>query len=145
MRREAASLKNDLGQTDDPLLSFPALAVWPLPPKCLGTSCLKAYQLSEMKGGWFVGQFEPAILKSADFEAAVKYYRRGDQEPRHHHKIAEEITVIASGSVRMCGQIFHQGQIVCLAPGESTDFEALEDSITFVIKRPSVPGDKYPN
>lgn len=106
---------------------------------------MKAYQLSEMKGGWFAGRFEPTILRSDDFEAAVKYYRRGDQEPRHHHKIAEEITVIVAGSVRMCGQVFHQGQIVHLAPGESTAFEALEDSITVVVKRPSAPGDKYPD
>jgi hypothetical protein len=37
------------------------------------------------------------------------------------------------------------GTIVHLQPGESTDFEALEATLTVVVKRPSVKGDKYPD
>src|SRR4051794_26169559 len=104
---------------------------------------MRVHQLADMTGGWFAGRFQPTILHTGDFEAAVKYYRRGDVEPRHHHKIAEEITVVAAGTVRMCGQVFRQGEIIHLDAGDATDFEALEDSITVVVKRPSVAGDKY--
>jgi mannose-6-phosphate isomerase-like protein (cupin superfamily) len=104
---------------------------------------MKVESLSTMTGGWFVGSFSPAVLRSADIECAVKYYRRGDKEPRHHHKLAAEITVIASGRVRMCDREFAQGDIVCLDPGEATSFEALEDAVTVVVKHPSVPADKY--
>jgi len=104
---------------------------------------MQVHKLGEMVGGWFAGQFSPTVMKTGDFEAAVKYYKSGDREPRHHHKVAEEITVVASGSVRMFGRVFRQGEIVHLDPGDSTDFEALEDAITVVVKRPSVAGDKY--
>jgi quercetin dioxygenase-like cupin family protein len=100
-------------------------------------------RLSEMTGGWFVGDFSPTALQTTAFEAAVKHYRAGDREAAHHHKLAEEITVIVSGRVRMCGREFTAGDIVLLAKNESTGFEALEDTVTFVVKTPSVKGDKY--
>jgi hypothetical protein len=96
-----------------------------------------------MIGGWFVGDFAPVVLRSAEVETAVKYYRQGDKEPSHHHRLAEEVTVVAAGRVRMCGREFIGGDIIHLAPGESTAFEALEDTITVVVKRPSVADDKY--
>ncbi|MEX2316509.1 MAG: hypothetical protein WD669_05115 [Pirellulales bacterium] len=104
---------------------------------------MKIESLKNMVNGWFVGDFAPVVRRSAEFETAVKYYRQGDKEPRHHHKLAEEITVVARGRVRMCGQEFADGDIICLDPGDSTDFEALEDTITVVVKRPSVADDKY--
>lgn len=104
---------------------------------------MRTHKLTEMVGGWFVGQFHPAVLRTGHFETAVKYYQRGDREPLHHHKVAVEITVVASGEVRMCGQVFGKGDIIFLDPGDSTDFEALEDAITVVVKLPSVAGDKY--
>jgi mannose-6-phosphate isomerase-like protein (cupin superfamily) len=104
---------------------------------------MKVSSLKNMVGGWFVGDFSPAVLRSTDFESAVKYYRKGDKEPRHHHKMAEEVTVVAAGRVRMCDRVFEQGDIVHLEPGMSTAFEALEDAITVVVKRPSVADDKH--
>jgi quercetin dioxygenase-like cupin family protein len=99
--------------------------------------------LDAMKGGWFAGDFAPTLLRTSAFEAAVKHYRAGDREPSHHHRSAQEITVIAAGRVLMCGRELHQGDMVLLERHESTAFEALEDSITVVIKAPSVPGDKF--
>lgn len=104
---------------------------------------MRVHKLADMVGGWFAGHFNPTVLQTTEFEAAVKYYKRGDRESSHHHKVAEEITVVAAGSVRMFGQVFSQGAIIHLDPGDSTDFEALEDAITVVVKRPSVAGDKY--
>jgi mannose-6-phosphate isomerase-like protein (cupin superfamily) len=100
-------------------------------------------KLSDMTGGWFVGAFEPTLLRTSDFEVAIKAYRAGDREPAHHHRIAEEVTVIVSGRARMCGRELGQGEMVLLAPKDSTSFEALEDTVTVVVKRPSIPGDKY--
>lgn len=106
---------------------------------------MRVHKLTDMVGGWFVGHFSPTVMQTGLFETAVKYYKRGDREATHHHKVAEEITVVASGSVRMFDRVFCQGDIIHLAPGDSTEFEALEDAITVVVKRPSVAGDKYPD
>jgi quercetin dioxygenase-like cupin family protein len=43
----------------------------------------------------------------------------------------------------MNGREFAAGEIVLLEPGEAASFEALEDSVTVVVKSPSVPGDKF--
>lgn len=99
--------------------------------------------LDEMLGGWFVGDFEPTLLKTKQFEVAVKRYSSGDLETKHTHKVATEITVITSGRVRMNNTEYVSGNIIVVEPGETTDFMALEDSVTVVVKIPSIPGDKY--
>ncbi|TSC88494.1 MAG: hypothetical protein G01um10145_897 [Microgenomates group bacterium Gr01-1014_5] len=104
---------------------------------------MKTFKLNEFTKGWFVGNFTPTIVDTKDFEVAVKEYKKGDAEESHYHKIAEEITVIVSGRVKMNDQIFEKGDIVQVAPGESAKFEALEDTTNVVIKIPSVKGDKY--
>jgi len=104
---------------------------------------MKVYQLSDMKGGWFAGDFNPTIVPSKNFEVAVKHYTAGAKEPRHHHKIAQEVTVISAGTVRMNGVIYTEGDIIVLEPGDSTDFEAVTAATTVVLKTPSVTGDKY--
>jgi mannose-6-phosphate isomerase-like protein (cupin superfamily) len=104
---------------------------------------MDVHKLSEMTKGWFVGDFEPTLCKTDQFEVAVKYYRAGDHESAHLHKIGTEITVIVSGHARMNGRLLEPGDIVWIAPGEATDFEALTDVATTVVKFPSVKGDKY--
>jgi quercetin dioxygenase-like cupin family protein len=96
-----------------------------------------------MVKGWFIGDFSPSIIKTQTVEVAVKEYQKGDFEPRHHHKIATEITVITSGKVRMNGIEYRKGDIIVIAPFESTNFEVLEDTITTVVKYPGAINDKY--
>lgn len=96
-----------------------------------------------MVKGWFVGDFKPTLIKTQQVEVAVKQYCKGDLEGRHHHKIATEITVIVSGRVRMNGVEYVKGDIIVIEPNESTDFEALEDAVTTVVKYPGATDDKY--
>jgi mannose-6-phosphate isomerase-like protein (cupin superfamily) len=105
---------------------------------------LERHSLGEFTGGWFVGQFEPTLIPSDAVEVAVKHYRAGEHEPEHHHRLAVEVTVIVAGRVRMAGREFAAGDIVRILPGESTDFTALTDATTTVVKMPSVAGDKFP-
>ncbi len=105
---------------------------------------MKTAKLSDMTKGWFIGNFEPSLLKTNDVEVAVKSYNKGDYEAEHYHKIATEITVITGGSVRMNGVVYHTGDIIVMEPGESTDFESLEDHTTnVVVKCPGANNDKY--
>jgi quercetin dioxygenase-like cupin family protein len=99
--------------------------------------------LSQMVKGWFVGDFSPTAYRTAEAEVAVKSYRAGDTEEWHVHRVATEITVVVSGAVRMKDRRLEAGAVVRLEPGEGTDFTALEDSTTVVVKVPSVRGDKY--
>ncbi|HDG1710527.1 TPA: hypothetical protein PFE25_003719 [Kluyvera ascorbata] len=100
-------------------------------------------KLDNMVRGWFVGGFEPTLFKTSDVEVAVQHFTAGDKEAAHCHKIATEITVIVSGRARMLGREVKAGDIVKIAPGEFTDFEAIEDTVTAVVKLPGALNDKY--
>lgn len=100
-------------------------------------------RLEDMVKGWFVGAFNPTVHSTDACEVAIKHYKQGDAEGRHMHKIATEVTAIVSGEVRMCGRDWRAGDIISIAPGESTDFLALTDAITVVVKQPGALDDKY--
>lgn len=104
---------------------------------------MRRYALVDMKGGWFVGDFTPSCLPLKECEVAVKRYRAGEHEARHVHRISTELTVIVSGRVQMNQEVFREGEIIVLAPGEPGEFHVLEDAITVVVKSPSIPSDKY--
>lgn len=105
---------------------------------------MKISNLDSMIGGWFIGNFDPSLLKTNDCEVAVKYYQQGDYEGPHYHKIATEYTAIVKGRVKMNGIEYTAGQIIVMEPKEVTDFECLEnDTINVVVKIPGANNDKY--
>ncbi|MBK86643.1 MAG: hypothetical protein CMC86_05545 [Flavobacteriaceae bacterium] len=104
---------------------------------------MKKNKLEEMLGGWFIGNFEPSLFKTNDVEVAVKNYKKGDFEESHYHKIATEYTVILNGKVKMMGIEYGQGSILTIPPMEATDFLALTDVTTVVVKIPGASNDKY--
>lgn len=104
---------------------------------------MKIIKLNDMKGGWFIGNFEPSLFKTNDCEIAVKSYEKGDHERKHYHKIATEYTVVVKGKIKMFDNVYKEGDIIVVEPGEATAFEALEDSINVVVKIPGENNDKY--
>lgn len=104
---------------------------------------MNSSRLEDMVNGWFVGAFEPTAHNSHACEVAVKNYSAGDTESAHFHKVATEITLVLSGTVRMCGREFSAGDIVVLQPGEITTFQALTDATNVVVKVPGALNDKY--
>jgi hypothetical protein len=96
-----------------------------------------------MTKGWFMGNFNPTLHSTNDFEVAVKRYKAGDYDASHYHLIATETTVIVTGRVRMNGVEFVADDIIIIDPGIHTDFLVLEDAITVVVKTPGASNDKY--
>lgn len=93
--------------------------------------------------GWFIGNFEPSLYKTNDVEVGIKKYNAGDCENYHYHKIATEFTVIVSGTVEMNGIQYCENDIIKIVPEVSTNFKALTDVITVVVKLPGANNDKY--
>ena len=104
---------------------------------------MKSFKLKNMIKGWFVGDFAPTAYRTSVAEVAVKHYCAGDSEPSHHHKVATELTLVISGTVKMAGREWTDGDIVVIEPGESTSFEAVTDAINIVVKLPGASSDKY--
>ena len=104
---------------------------------------MKTAKLNDMTKGWFVGNFEPTVYRTNNVEVAVKTYGAGAYEARHYHKIATEITVVTKGIVKMNGIEYSAGDIIIVEPEETTDFCALTDAETVVVKIPGANNDKY--
>lgn len=104
---------------------------------------IEQYRLEDMIKGWFVGNFEPSLFKTNDVEVGVKKYLAGDSEDTHYHKIATEFTVIIRGIVEMNGILYKENDIIKIKPGVTTNFKAVTDVVTVVVKLPGANNDKY--
>lgn len=104
---------------------------------------MKKDDLSAFTGGWFIGNFTPSLFKTEEVEVAVKYYKPGDYDKKHFHKYGTEYTAIIKGKVKMLDKEYNEGDIITISPLESTDFLAITETITAVVKIPGKPGDKY--
>lgn len=105
---------------------------------------MKVYKLSEMVGGWFVGNFTPTTFQTKDFEVCYKFHAKGEQWDIHTHKVSIEINYIARGKMKFQDKILEQGDIFVVYPWEISNPEFLEDCEIVIVKVPSAPGDKYP-
>ena len=101
------------------------------------------FNLNDMVGGWFVGNFNPSVIMTEKCEVSIKRYKKNDYEKKHFHKEAIELTVIISGEVEMNNVIYKENDIILIDKNEVTDFKCLTDVITCVYKSVSVSKDKY--
>lgn len=99
--------------------------------------------LKNMFRGWFVGNFEPSVYKTDQFEVGVLFHPKGEKWPKHFHKEAVEINVLISGKMVLNGEELTPGNIFLIEKNEIVEPEFLEDCTIICVKSPSVPGDKY--
>lgn len=100
-------------------------------------------RIEEFKGGWFLGFFEPSLLKTKDFEAGWRKHLKDETWPAHIHKISDEYNFLISGTMIIQNTMLHQGDIFVIRKGETANPKFLTDCEVFTIKVPSCPGDKY--
>lgn len=103
---------------------------------------MKFGKLKDFKGGWFIGDFEPSILRTKDFEVAVLYHDAGKKIEKHYQLIATEYNVMISGKMNVNGHIVESGDVFTYEPLELTIVEVLEDTVVICVKSPSIPDDK---
>jgi len=104
---------------------------------------MKIHNDKDLIKGWFVGNFEPTMYKTKDFEVAYKKYSENESEEPHYHKVATEITYVTKGTISMNGTNYDVGSIIVIEPNDIVHFKSITDSETIVVKIPSVIGDKY--
>ena len=100
-------------------------------------------KMEEMYEGWFIGDFEPSVCKTKDFEVCYKIHEKDEKWPVHYHKIATEINYLIRGKMTIQNTELVAGDIFTLAPGEIADPIFHERCELIVVKTPSVKGDKY--
>lgn len=93
--------------------------------------------------GWFIGNFEPSVLKTDQFEVGLLTHPAGEKWPHHYHKVATEYNLLITGKIIIQGQELVPGDIFIFQPGEIADPTFLEDCVVLCVKTPSVKNDKF--
>jgi|SRR6056300_480379 quercetin dioxygenase-like cupin family protein len=99
--------------------------------------------ISEFVGGWFIGNFEPSLLKTDEFEVSIKLHPKGEVWPKHYHKVATEYNYVIDGVVEIDGVKYEKDDIFIIHPDFVCDPTFHEDCRIVCVKTPCVPGDKY--
>jgi len=103
---------------------------------------MKAGRIEDFKKGWFIGNFEPSLLK-ADFEVAIQHYKKGEVHNDHFHKKTTEYNVVLDGVIKINEQEFVEGDIFIIKPYVVSQASYLTDVRLLVVKTESDPKDKY--
>jgi quercetin dioxygenase-like cupin family protein len=104
---------------------------------------MKIGKITDMTRGWFIGDFEPSLLKTSDFEVGVLTHPRGQIWPAHYHNQATEYNVLIIGSMRLGNIELVAGDTFIIEPNEVADPVFHEDCTIVTVKTPSIIGDKY--
>ncbi len=104
---------------------------------------MKIQKLSDMKCGWFIGDFEPCVLRTKDFEVAVHRHKAGEFHASHVHNFSTEYNCLIQGKMSLNGISLNAGDIFTIDMGEEArDIIFQEDCVLVVVKTPSIPSDK---
>lgn len=103
---------------------------------------MKMLNFENMKGGWFIGDFEPTAYKTKDFEVSYKTHVKDEKWDHHYHTIVTEINLIISGEMILQGKTLKENDIFILEPYEIADPQFLKDTYIICVKTPSANDKK---
>jgi hypothetical protein len=104
---------------------------------------MNVHKLSDFIGGWIIGNFEPALLRTPYFEVGWKIHTRHEGVKPHLHREVTEYNLLAHGSATVNGVLLQERDLFILYPGERVDVEIHTEEIHVVcVKVPSIPEDK---
>ena len=96
-----------------------------------------------MKRGWFIGDFNPSVLRTSDFEVGLLTHKKNEVWPIHVHKLCIEYNLLVEGRMTINGVSISPGTIFVIDKNEISAPTFLEDCLILCVKTPSIPRDKY--
>lgn len=93
--------------------------------------------------GWIIGNFEPSIIKTTEFDIGILDLKAGEIGDGHFHKQHIEYNIIISGKAKIKNKIYSDGDVFIYNPFERSDVEYLSNTKILVIKTPATKNDKY--
>ena len=100
-------------------------------------------KLKDYVRGWIIGDFEPTILRTKDFEVGVLTHLKGEKWPVHYHKESIEYNVLVEGRMTVQNIELNTGDVFVFDKGEVADPVFHEDCTVVCVKVPSLPSDKF--
>jgi len=96
-----------------------------------------------MNRGWFIGNFDPSLLKTTHVEVGVLTHLKGEYWSPHYHMLGTEYNVLLTGKMRVCNTELSAGDTFVIEPYEVADPIFHEDCTIICVKFPGNNNDKY--
>ena len=104
---------------------------------------VKIFKLENFTNGWFIGDFDPSLLKNTGVELAVMNKKKGRGiNDFHYHQHCTEINVLIKGKISINDLIINENEIFVFDPNVPSVYEYLEDCTFVVFKNKPSNNDK---
>lgn len=104
---------------------------------------VKVNTLNNMTRGWLIGDFEPSIFRTKNFEVGYLTHYKGEEWPAHVHNETNEYNILIRGKMKINNEYIQERDIFVIPKGMLTKATFIEDCEILCIKLPSLPHDKY--
>ena len=92
--------------------------------------------------GWLIGDFEPSIVRTKDFEVGILTHKAGEKWPFHYHAHLDEINLLIKGEMRINNCNVSAGDVFVFNKNMISCPIFIEDCTVLCVKIPSLPKDK---
>ena len=103
---------------------------------------VKMYKLEDMFRGWFVGDFEPSVMKNTGFEVGYLLHKKGEKWQTHYHNNLIEVNLLVEGKMILNDLEINKNEIFVIDKKVLACPIFLEDCYIICIKVPHMVGDK---
>jgi NDP-sugar pyrophosphorylase family protein len=104
---------------------------------------VQIFKLENFINGWFIGDFEPSILKNSGIELAVMNKKKGiGFHDFHYHENCTEINVLIKGKMKVNNKIINENDIFLFNPNVPSIYEYIDDCTFVVFKNKPSNKDK---
>lgn len=99
--------------------------------------------INDYTRGWLIGNFQPSIKQTPDFEIGLLSHKKNEYWDFHYHKLCVEINILIEGKMNINDNIIKNNNIFVFDKNVISCPIFLEDCKILCIKIPSHPNDKY--
>ena len=100
------------------------------------------FNINDMFRGWFIGNFEPAVLKNSGFEIGYLLHKQGEKWDTHYHNNIDEVNLLIKGKMILNDIEIRPNEIFVIKHKTIACPIFLEDCYIICIKIPFMVGDK---
>uniref|UniRef100_A0A6C0KXY8 Nucleotidyl transferase domain-containing protein n=1 Tax=viral metagenome TaxID=1070528 RepID=A0A6C0KXY8_9ZZZZ len=102
----------------------------------------KLIDLNKYTRGWLIGNFEPSIKKTTDFEIGILNHKKDEKWDFHYHSETKEINILLSGEMIINNIPIFKDTIFIFEKDIISCPLFITDCVVLCIKLPSLPKDK---
>ncbi len=103
---------------------------------------MKITNLKNFINGWFIGDFNPTLVRTKNFEVCLKEHKKNEQTFPHLHTSSTEFNLIVSGRTLVNGHRLKKGDLFVYEKNEVSNVVFLTNTLLLIIRIPSAPNDK---